>query len=226
MFNKPKMKIRSTTLDLITEPFLLVLFKHLLCSRCGQFSITLATKHGKNELKLFLRGFFYFQNLIATITKAIPAKAPITLTGVGIEEREPLTNCKYSFGTVRNSWYETLEGAPSLNTECGAMRILIPLPSGEPSTTCPTVNDFCIIPTAPPTVTVAENGLMNLYCTILNKIGCDKYTDLFFTVRWQKSFNSFLLPLKFIWRGKVAMEHNVSGLCDAHDLKNKSSIKQ
>lgn len=35
MFNKPKMIIRSTKLDLITEPFLLVLLKRVLCSRCG-----------------------------------------------------------------------------------------------------------------------------------------------------------------------------------------------
>jgi hypothetical protein len=44
-----------------------------------------------------------------------------------------------------------------------------------------------------------------------------KYTESFLTFynfnkneeRWQKSFNSFLLPLKFIRSKNVAMEHNI-----------------
>jgi hypothetical protein len=59
MFNKPKMIDRSTYLKLPTKPFLLVLLKRVLCSRCGLSSDKLPTKHGKNELKLFLGGLFY-----------------------------------------------------------------------------------------------------------------------------------------------------------------------
>ena len=59
----------------------------LLCSRCGLSSTKLATKHGKNELKLFLRGLFYLNALTATIIKATPAKAPIIFKPVGIFEK-------------------------------------------------------------------------------------------------------------------------------------------
>jgi hypothetical protein len=72
-------------------------------------------------------------------------------------------------------------------------------------------------------VTVKSANVLNRYfpvdgfCAIINKFkSCYKNTQNFFTfysfektaVRWQKSFNSFLLPLKFIRSENEAMEHN------------------
>lgn len=70
---------------------------------------------------------------------------------------------RYSFGTVKNSWYEVLDGWEVCNTVCSAILISIPSDFCFPSYISPTANDLVIMPTAPPTVTCAEYGLLNLY---------------------------------------------------------------
>ncbi|KKQ95349.1 MAG: hypothetical protein UT21_C0006G0021 [Candidatus Woesebacteria bacterium GW2011_GWA1_39_11b] len=50
------MIIRSTKLDLTAKPFLLVLLKRVLCSRCGLSSDKLPTEKGKIINKNFREG--------------------------------------------------------------------------------------------------------------------------------------------------------------------------
>lgn len=71
---------RSTYFKLPTEPFLLVLLKRVLCSRCGLSSDKLPTKNGKNELKLFLGGLFYITFCHFNKPRTAPiAKTPMTI---------------------------------------------------------------------------------------------------------------------------------------------------
>jgi len=180
-----------------------VLFYPLLSSRCGQSTDTLATKHGKNELKLFLRGIFYFQNFIATITKEIPAKTPITITGVGIEAKPLLALLVFVLlicNGVVSATFTTFETGTGIFCPLGATKITCndcELSSQLPPLeliTSPTEKDIVSVLTHGFTMPVLpaycaqyeiENGCVKRYFPaigkfILLKFWLGKYTNYFF----------------------------------------------
>ncbi|MDQ5929088.1 MAG: hypothetical protein QG594_866, partial [Bacteroidota bacterium] len=238
MFNKPKMIDRSTYLKLPTKPFLLVLLKRVLCSRCGLSSDKLPTENGKNELKLFLGGLFLFY--ITLVSFSIPKTAPIAnapattfLSGVqtngvlpdfvedeDVGELAPV----YSFTKKSAIGYVLPSTTVSIVTMGGRFGSPALIDFFTPSIISPVLNDFTIVPpVAPPDVIemlpvriVYGCKKINFAITNFFSMVLDKYTHNFLTFysfaktdrAWAKSFNSFLLPLKFIRSGKVAMEHN------------------
>jgi hypothetical protein len=259
MFNKPKMIIRSTKLNLTAEPFLLVLLKRVLCSRCGLSSDKLPTEKGKNELKLFLGGLFLFYITFASfsIPKTAPiANAPATTFFIGVQTNgvlpfEGVSVWRFSdfvrgvdvvlvpeYGS-KNFWlFHSRPPKPIFNfglattKKLGGSDVDV-FGTTSPSIISPILYLTVIFPSPSPSDArpelVAgmrvEKSFVKINFAIMiffSKVrGTDKHN--FFTFykfekfdrAWAKSFNSFLLPLKFIRRENVAMEHNVLwlGVC-------------
>jgi len=221
------MIIRSTKLDLTAEPFLLVLLKRVLCSRCGLSSDKLPTENGKNELKLFLRGLFYeYKTFLSTVLRKAVDELPFaslttdrmypSLLPVIEAMREDKSNCPLMFPCpsalpISNFWK-----SPPL-TEYSKVRLsqsmFFTLILGWVK-----VRD--VLQIIIPKINEPKMLIGKIYCFIKNEFKvCDKYTHNFLTFykfekfdrALAKSFNSFLLPLKFIRRDNVAMEHNEQG---------------
>lgn len=244
------MIIRSTKLDLTTEPFLLVLLKRVLCSRCGLSSDKLPTKNGKNELKLFFGGLFLFYITFASfsIPKIAPiANAPANTFFIGVQTNGVLPD----FCVLPLEVSLPLISLPLISLPIGiATGIIIcearpPKPiriapltkklggsefkllvSTLPSIMSPFLKDLRIGIYEQGGFDFEHSGAGEVQSKLVVKTnfaissffsnGWHKYTHNFLTFysfektdrAWAKSFNSFLLPLKFIRSENVAMEHN------------------
>jgi hypothetical protein len=165
---------RSTYLKLPTKPFLLVLLKRVLCSRCGLSSDKHLTKNGKNELKLFLRGG-YFLLYIFSVPPLSRYFNIVSRVCVRPSIVPFLSNSNLSPETIGTKDAKRIAVADALIIIIADLLI---------------VNDF----------------LVKLYKDTKSFLTFYKFEK--FDRAWAKSFNSFLLPLKFIRSENVAMEHN------------------
>ena len=237
MFNKPKMIDRSTYLKLPTKPFLLVLLKRVLCSRCGLSSDKLPTENGKNELKLFWGGLFLFYITLASFS--IPKTAPIANTAPITFLAGVQTNFELLLEVVApvpvyiaTSDFWTIYVFPLLFIFIWLGRgfpLSYTMGCSTPSTISPILK---LIDGIEPVNVPSKNALeffvkINFAMTIFFSKCWHKYTHNFLTFysfektdrAWAKSFNSFLLPLKFIRSENVAMEHNVTGIVVRRERK-------
>lgn len=178
------MMIRSNTVQLQKR----VSFNAMLLAVCFHYTSYKAKEKRKNN---FLRGDFYFQNLIATISNATPATKPKPTFTCGVqnvplevEEKAP-TVSNISKGTPNLA--RPPKGVPLVLSAFGVSMVTANSDDRLPSKTSPFLKlyfswKFAIFDIGGTMfVPDAVKSCLNLYLAIGNKIGWDKCKNYFTT---------------------------------------------